>query len=153
MPANDIAQPPADPAANPAAGDGNAANAAAPAASAVPAAYDWTFSTHGGSGDLDFGDGDQAEGVSLFHLSCLPNSGRVEMSWRQEGPATLSAGGQSERFGGRRVGERDPARAPALRTQRQSHAWCERQDDALNGQARRKAAVRTSSALQHGARR
>ncbi len=91
VPANDIA-----PAANTVSAEGNAANAVTPAP--VPAAYDWHYATHGGSGDLDFGDGDQAEGVSLFHLSCLPNSGRVELSWSAQVPATLSAGGQSERF-------------------------------------------------------
>jgi hypothetical protein len=95
VPANEIA-----PAANTASVEGNAANAAtpAPAPAPVPAAYDWHYATHGGSADLDFGDGDPAEGVSLFHLSCLPNSGRVELSWSAQVPATLSAGGQSERF-------------------------------------------------------
>jgi hypothetical protein len=91
VPANDTAS-----AANSASVGGNAANAVSPAP--VPAAYDWHYATHGGSGDLDFGDGDSAEGVSLFHLSCLPNSGRVELSWSDQAPATLSAGGQSERF-------------------------------------------------------
>lgn len=64
----------------------------------VPATYDWTFNTHGGSADLDFGDGDPAEGVSLFHLSCLPNSARVEMSWGYPHKATLSSGGHSATF-------------------------------------------------------
>lgn len=86
----------AAPAANTASAEGNAVNAVTPAP--VPAAYDWHHATHGGSGDLDFGDGDPAEGVSLFHLSCLPNSGRVELSWSDQVPATLSTGGQSERF-------------------------------------------------------
>jgi len=91
VPANDAA-----PAANTASVEGNAANPVTPAP--VPAAYGWHYATHGGSGDLDFGDGDPAEGVSLFHLSCLPNSGQVELSWSAQVPATLSAGGQSERF-------------------------------------------------------
>ena len=64
----------------------------------VPAAYDWSFNTHGGSADLDFGDGDQAEGASLFHLSCLPNSAKVEMSWGYPHTATLASGGHSATF-------------------------------------------------------
>jgi len=83
----------AEPVANTASADGNAGTPAP-----MPAAYDWHYASHGGSGDLDFGDGDPAEGVSLFHLSCLPNSGRTELSWSDQVPATLSAGGQSERF-------------------------------------------------------
>lgn len=57
----------------------------------VPANYDWRFTPHGGSADLDFGDGDWAEGVSLFHLSCLPRSRRVEASWGHDGEAVLTA--------------------------------------------------------------
>ncbi len=64
----------------------------------VPAAYDWSFNTHGGSADLDFGDGDLAEGVSLFHLSCLPNSAKVEMSWGYPHKATLNSGSHSATF-------------------------------------------------------
>lgn len=62
---------------------------------AVPASYDWTFATHGGSGELVFGDGDLAEGVSLLTLSCLPGSGQAEVSGMSEGPATLRAEGAS----------------------------------------------------------
>ena len=63
-----------------------------PQAVPVPDGYDWHFLTHGGSGDLDFGDGDWAGGTSLFHLSCLPGSGGVEMSWGEPGEAVLTAG-------------------------------------------------------------
>jgi hypothetical protein len=55
--------------------------------------YDWNWRPHGGSADLDFGDGDWAEGVSLFQLSCLPGSGNVEASWGSETPVRLTAGG------------------------------------------------------------
>ncbi|MBU1345751.1 MAG: hypothetical protein KKA16_02240 [Alphaproteobacteria bacterium] len=58
----------------------------------MPAGYDWHFVAHGGSGDLDFGDGDWAEGVSVFHLSCLPASRSVEMSWGYPGEAVLTSG-------------------------------------------------------------
>ncbi len=58
----------------------------------MPAGYDWRFVTHGGSGDLDFGDGDRAGGVSVFHLSCLPASRSVEMSWDYPGDAVLTSG-------------------------------------------------------------
>ena len=65
--------------------------AALPAGEPVPDAYDWHVLAHGGSADLDFGDGDWAEGVSLFHLSCLPGSERVEMSWGYPGDAVLTS--------------------------------------------------------------
>jgi len=64
----------------------------APDGGAVPASYDWSFVAHGGSGDLDFGDGDWAEGVSLFSASCLPNSKSVTLSWGAAGEAVLTAG-------------------------------------------------------------
>lgn len=64
----------------------------APGGRAVPASYDWSFVPHGGSGDLDFGDGDWAEGVSLFRASCLPNSKSVTLSWGAAGEAVLTAG-------------------------------------------------------------
>lgn len=59
---------------------------------AVPADYDWAFTLHGGSGDLQFGDGDWAEGEHLFALSCLPRSRQVEMTWPGGGEAVLTAG-------------------------------------------------------------
>jgi hypothetical protein len=59
---------------------------------AMPATYDWHFLAHGGTGELDFGDGDWAEGVSVFTLSCLPGSRAVEMSWGYEEEAVLTAG-------------------------------------------------------------
>jgi hypothetical protein len=56
---------------------------AVPAPASPPSApHDWHFVAHGGSADLDFGDGDWAEGASDFHLSCLPNSQKVEVSWQ-----------------------------------------------------------------------
>jgi len=57
----------------------------------IPAAYDWHFLAHGGSGDLDFGDGDWVEGVSLFHASCLPGSGTLTVSWGYPDEAVLTA--------------------------------------------------------------
>jgi hypothetical protein len=59
---------------------------------AVPADYDWAFTLHGGSGDLQFGDGDWAEGERVFALSCLPRSRQVEMTWPGGGEAVLTAG-------------------------------------------------------------
>ena len=56
------------------------------------AAYDWYFVTHGGSGELIFGDGDWAEGASLLSLYCLPSSGTVALSGDN---VVLRAGGQS----------------------------------------------------------
>ena len=76
---------PAEPAAEPA--------AAEPVE--ISTIYDWNWRAHGGSADLDFGDGDWAEGVSLFQLSCLPGSGRVEASWGADQPARLSSGGST----------------------------------------------------------
>lgn len=67
--------------------------AAAPAA--VPASYDWVFVTHGGSGELAFGDGDLAQGVALLRFSCLPASGRAEIFAEGQGRVSLRAGGQS----------------------------------------------------------
>lgn len=69
--------------------------AATPEPVEISTIYDWSWRAHGGSADLDFGDGDWAEGVSLFHLSCLPGSQKVEASWGNEDAATLSSGGQS----------------------------------------------------------
>lgn len=66
-----------------------------PTDNAVPASYDWTFITHGGSGDLSFGDGDPAEGVSLMALSCLPGSGQSGVSWRGGANAILTANGET----------------------------------------------------------
>lgn len=59
---------------------------------AMPPTYDWHFLAHGGSGELDFGDGDWAEGVSVFTLSCRPETRSVEMSWGFEEEAVLTAG-------------------------------------------------------------
>ena len=64
---------------------------AAPRGDRMPATYDWHVLIHGGSADLDFGDGDWVEGVSLFHLSCLPGSGQVEMSWGYPENAVLTS--------------------------------------------------------------
>lgn len=63
-----------------------------PAGDAIPASYDWHFVAHGGSGDLDFGDGDWAEGVSVFGLSCLPNSRSVQIGWGSDEEAVLTSG-------------------------------------------------------------
>lgn len=75
---------------------GEAANAAGeaslPSGDAMPATYDWHFTAHGGSGELDFGDGDWAEGVSVFTVSCRPETKSVEMSWGYEEEAVLTSG-------------------------------------------------------------
>lgn len=63
--------------------------------SPVPADFDWHFVTHGGSGNLDFGDGEWAEGERLLSFSCLPASGKAEISLDDGRPATLSAGQQT----------------------------------------------------------
>lgn len=57
----------------------------------VPDTYDWHFTPHGGTGELDFGDGDWAEGVSVFTLSCLPERKTVEMSWGRDEEAVLTS--------------------------------------------------------------
>ncbi|MBX7248743.1 MAG: hypothetical protein K1X35_06760 [Caulobacteraceae bacterium] len=85
-----------------------------PAPAARP--HDWRMVEHGGSADLDFGDGDWAEGESDFHLSCLPGSGKVEVSWEGEpGPATVGAGAAEAAW---RSGDSVPADHPVLRALR-----------------------------------
>lgn len=69
-----------------------AGQAALPAGEVMPATYDWHFTAHGGTGELDFGDGDWAEGVSVFTLSCRPETRSVEMSWGYEEEAVLTSG-------------------------------------------------------------
>lgn len=69
-----------------------AGQATLPSGDALPATYDWHFVAHGGSGDLDFGDGDWAEGVSVFGMSCLPQSKTVAMTWGYEKEAVLTSG-------------------------------------------------------------
>lgn len=73
-------------------GEPAADQAAAPSSDGVPATYDWHFTPHGGTGELDFGDGDWAEGVTVFTLSCLPESKSVEMTWGHEEEAVLTSG-------------------------------------------------------------
>ena len=74
------------------AGEPPAGQAAPPPGDAMPATYDWHFTPHGGTGELDFGDGDWAEGVSVFTLSCLPERKTVEMNWGYEDEAVLTSG-------------------------------------------------------------
>ena len=69
-----------------------AGDAALPPGDAIPATYDWHFYAHGGTGEMDFGDGDWAEGISLFGLSCLPNSRSVQMNWGFDEEAVLTSG-------------------------------------------------------------
>lgn len=69
-----------------------AGQATLPSGDTMPATYDWHFTPHGGTGELDFGDGDWAEGVSVFTLSCLPERKTVEMSWGYEEEAVLTSG-------------------------------------------------------------
>ena len=68
-----------------------AGKASLPSGDAMPPTYDWHFLAHGGTGELDFGDGDWAEGVSVFTLSCRPETRSVEMSWGYEEEAVLTA--------------------------------------------------------------
>lgn len=69
-----------------------AGQAAPPSGDALPATYDWYFTPHGGTGELDFGDGDWSEGVRVFTLSCLPETKTVQMNWGQEDAAVLTSG-------------------------------------------------------------
>jgi len=85
-----------------------------PDRSEVPASYDWSFVAHGGSGDLDFGDGDWAEGVSLFHASCLPDSQSVNLSWGESSDAVLTAGTATGTFRANQVVPTDDAVIRAL---------------------------------------
>lgn len=76
-------------------GQGEAAptsQATLPSGDPMPATYDWHFTPHGGTGELDFGDGDWAEGVSVFGMSCLPESKTVQMNWGREDAAVLTSG-------------------------------------------------------------
>ncbi|WP_309629175.1 hypothetical protein [Brevundimonas sp.] len=76
-------------------GQGEAApsgQATLPSGDAMPATYDWYFTPHGGTGELDFGDGDWAEGISVFGLSCLPETKTVQMNWGREDAAVLTSG-------------------------------------------------------------
>ena len=71
---------------------GTSGPATLPSGDALPATYDWYFVPHGGTGELDFGDGDWAEGVSVFGMSCLPNTKSVQMTWGFEQEAVLTSG-------------------------------------------------------------
>lgn len=83
------------PVAEPASTGDAAAAAQAPVGPVAPAAYDWFFVAHGGSGDLTFGDGDWAEGQSLLSMSCLPGSGRATLSDGAATQVALTAGDQT----------------------------------------------------------
>ena len=94
---------------------GSATDAGGPApvvrGDAMPPTYDWHFLAHGGTGELDFGDGDWAEGVSVFTLSCLPESRSAEMSWGYEEEAVLTAGTATGTF---RPGSSAPTDHPVI---------------------------------------
>jgi hypothetical protein len=87
---------------------GKVATAPAPATSkpeslkqptaAIPAAYDWSFLAHGGSGELWFGDDDWAEGEKRISLSCLPKSNQVEISAGSAPRVVLSSGGHQQSY-------------------------------------------------------
>lgn len=64
----------------------------------IDATYDWHFTPHGGTGELDFGDGDWSEGTSVFTLSCLPETRTVRLSWGQEGEAVLTSATATDTF-------------------------------------------------------
>ncbi len=85
----------------------------------VPANYDWHFTPHGGTGELDFGDGDWAEGVSVFTLSCLPDSQTVEMTWGYEEDAVLTSGTATGTF---RPASRVPTDHPVMAALKSSGA-------------------------------
>lgn len=91
----------------------------APAGPPVAAALDWHFMAHGGSADLDYGDGDWAEGTSKFHMSCLPNSKSIEVSLAKDGQATLMSGDKSVAV---EADSSTPADNPALAAFRASGA-------------------------------
>ena len=71
---------------------GTSGQATLPSGDAMPATWDWHFTPHGGTGELDFGDGDWAEGVSVFGMSCLPETKTVQMNWGFEEEAVLTSG-------------------------------------------------------------
>lgn len=73
-----------------------AGRAAPPSGDVIPATWDWHFTPHGGTGELDFGDGDWAEGISVFTLSCLPESKTVEVTWGYDEEAVLTSGTATE---------------------------------------------------------
>ncbi|WGM32173.1 hypothetical protein [Brevundimonas sp. NIBR11] len=88
-----------------------AGEASLPSGDAMPTTYDWHFTPHGGTGELDFGDGDWAEGVSVFTLSCLPESKTVQMSWGFDEEAVLTSGMATGTF---RPGADTPTDHPVL---------------------------------------
>ncbi len=101
-----------------------AAPAAASAGTVAPAAFDWGFYAHGGSGDLTFGDGDWAEGASLLSMSCLPGSGRVSVSGEFADQVTLTAGDVTATVGdsGGPLGIAIPTAAPVMAAFRQTRS-------------------------------
>lgn len=109
-----LALPACRPAAEPAATREPTA-AVAPAAG-PPTALAWRFITHGGSGELRYGDGDPAEGETWLTLSCLPRSG--EVSLRSElptpGPLFIQSGVDGARLPNPAEGVDLPADHPVL---------------------------------------
>jgi hypothetical protein len=87
------------------------------AGEAIPDTYDWAFTPHGGSADLDYGDGDRAEGAGVFHLSCLPNSQSVTPSWASDGEAVLTSATATGTF---RADAEVPADHPVLQALRRT---------------------------------
>ncbi|WP_428150665.1 hypothetical protein [Brevundimonas sp.] len=92
-----------------------------PSGDAIPATYDWSFVAHGGSGDLDFGDGDWAEGVSVFSMSCRPDTKEVGMTWGGlgDGEAVLTSGTATGTF---RPGTTIPTDHPVITALKESGA-------------------------------
>lgn len=97
----------------------SAGQATLPSGDAMPATYDWHFVAHGGSGELDFGDGDWAEGVSVFTLSCLPESKTVQITWGYEEDAVLTSGTATGTF---HPGSSVPSNHPVLTALKDSGA-------------------------------
>ncbi len=94
--------------------------ASAPAATTAPA-MDWWFTTHGGSGELIYGDGDLAEGVSRLNLFCLPGSGSAQVD-AGEGALALRSGDTAASFTAE-DGQADvPLTSPVMQAFRRSGA-------------------------------
>lgn len=97
----------------------------------VPDIYDWRFLRHDASdsltigvadtshdasrsramGELNFGADDPVEGVSLFRLTCSPQSREVKVSWGYPGEVVLTSGTATGTF---RANEQTASNHPVL---------------------------------------
>lgn len=101
----------------------------------VPDGYDWHYTLEGGSGDLDFGDGDWAEGKRLISLSCLPNSQEVRLHLGDEPDVVLTAGTATGTFRNDAPVPANHAVFSALRTGESLSVGSDRGDLTLEGTA------------------